>query len=267
MQRRMAFTLIELLVVIAIIAILAAILFPVFAQAREKARAISCVSNIRQIGLASLMYAEDYDENLVPAGSRYAHIPAVDLECAAGDAACFDDPYYKRARAWVDWPYMALPYIKSAQMFVCPSKREWGTVGYGMNTDSEDSDWPNAGTPPGSFVGAGDGNASVSLGGVVAPSECLFLLDSFDTRIEGAPTADAVPSGRGDTEGWEVMNAWLQTEKAGITNAVKQGFTSPWRHTGSMNVLWVDGHAKATRFTALEQKNLNIQNQNYPDIE
>src|SRR5689334_16037020 len=57
-----AFTLIELLVVIAIIAILAAILFPVFAQAREKARAISCVSNLKQMGLAAIMYAQDYDE-------------------------------------------------------------------------------------------------------------------------------------------------------------------------------------------------------------
>jgi prepilin-type N-terminal cleavage/methylation domain-containing protein/prepilin-type processing-associated H-X9-DG protein len=64
-MKRQGFTLIELLVVIAIIAILAAILFPVFAQAREKARAITCVSNMKQVGLAMLMYAQDYDETLV----------------------------------------------------------------------------------------------------------------------------------------------------------------------------------------------------------
>ncbi|MEI6433019.1 MAG: prepilin-type N-terminal cleavage/methylation domain-containing protein, partial [bacterium] len=65
-RKRGAFTLIELLVVIAIIAILAAILFPVFAQARERARQASCLSNMRQLSLAFLMYAQDYDEALVP---------------------------------------------------------------------------------------------------------------------------------------------------------------------------------------------------------
>src|SRR5438034_6492919 len=66
LKSRNGFTLIELLVVIAIIAILAAILFPVFAQAREKARSISCLSNNKQIGTAYMMYLQDYDENFPP---------------------------------------------------------------------------------------------------------------------------------------------------------------------------------------------------------
>ncbi|HEV2472758.1 MAG TPA: prepilin-type N-terminal cleavage/methylation domain-containing protein, partial [Chthonomonadales bacterium] len=71
MKLRRGFTLIELLVVIAIIAILAAILFPVFAQAREKARAISCLSNEKELGLSVLMYVQDYDENF-PSGLQNA---------------------------------------------------------------------------------------------------------------------------------------------------------------------------------------------------
>ena len=111
---RRGFTLIELLVVIAIIAILAAILFPVFARAREKARQTSCLSNIKQAGLGILMYTQDYDE-VMP---RHCYQPP--------DA----DNY--------PWTWAVQPYVKNIQMFVCPSSAGGrnvarGCMGYGYN--------------------------------------------------------------------------------------------------------------------------------------
>jgi len=106
MQRR-GFTLIELLVVIAIIAILAAILFPVFARAREKARQASCLSNLKQIGLAFMMYAQDYDE-------CWGFTTWYD---------CYDTSNNWRPGA-MGWAISLQPYIKNRQMLVCPSDAE-----------------------------------------------------------------------------------------------------------------------------------------------
>jgi len=102
MSRR-GFTLIELLVVIAIIAILAAILFPVFARAREKARQTSCLSNIKQIALSGLMYTQDYDERLPGHGCGWA------------------DPWGSNGRAETCYAAKLYPYMKNVQIFACPS--------------------------------------------------------------------------------------------------------------------------------------------------
>ncbi|GAB4452485.1 MAG: hypothetical protein OHK0029_03480 [Armatimonadaceae bacterium] len=108
-RRNNAFTLIELLVVIAIIAILAAILFPVFAQAREKARQTSCLSNHKQLALAAIMYANDYDERFPLVGS--AEEPFTVLE---GVKNSRNEPFN-------GWALMMQPYIKNRDMMLCPS--------------------------------------------------------------------------------------------------------------------------------------------------
>ncbi len=106
------FTLIELLVVIAIIAILAAILFPVFARAREKARQSSCLSNFKQLTLAGLSYAQDYDERMAPIGHNVGGVVS----------------------AW--WNAMLMPYVANTQVFVCPSYASGPGIGYNAQISS-----------------------------------------------------------------------------------------------------------------------------------
>lgn len=132
-RSRRAFTLIELLVVIAIIALLAAILFPVFARARENARRSSCASNLRQIGLSVLQYAQDNDEHMPPFFGTNTYVDAQGNTLAA--SLCFGG-----FRTLVE------PYVKNTQVFVCPSdtgthsiptpyakKPAWNFSSYGFN--------------------------------------------------------------------------------------------------------------------------------------
>ena len=115
-MKRSGFTLIELLVVIAIIAILAAILFPVFAQAREKARQTSCLSNMKQLGLAFNLYLDDYDECL-PGGAPYISGPNMGDWVGMtkwGEPCTAEHPMRPEDGS-------LFPYVKNVQVFLCPS--------------------------------------------------------------------------------------------------------------------------------------------------
>jgi len=124
--RKRGFTLIELLVVIAIIAILAAILFPVFAKAREKARTASCQSNLKQLALGAMMYAQDYDETMIRSNIAPGH-----LHLANGATSTTTDQL---------WVYSLYSYVKNVQVYNCPSGTNefsasvyTSSLGYGYN--------------------------------------------------------------------------------------------------------------------------------------
>ena len=162
---RRGFTLIELLVVIAIIAILAAILFPVFARAREKARQTSCMSNVKQLTLGMMMYAQDNDEHLT--------------RCRMGAG---DGWQWPQTTCWHWWAEI-MPYLKNTNILNCPSYAGQGSLngagqigglGYGLNLWLGQQ-WPG-----------------VSMGSIAKPSETALLMDvNFDLVCWLPSTKDA----------------------------------------------------------------------------
>jgi prepilin-type N-terminal cleavage/methylation domain-containing protein/prepilin-type processing-associated H-X9-DG protein len=159
-MRRKGFTLIELLVVIAIIAILAAILFPVFAKAREKARQTSCLSNVRQLCTAILSYAQDYDETL----------PFCMIYCGS-----LTDQMTGWTRGYWGYPNEIAPYVKNWQIFLCPSRKN-DKPGYAYAVDC------------GYWGGGGSGSwyTGQSLGVAAYPAATVLLCDHFEIYSNGA---------------------------------------------------------------------------------
>jgi len=171
-QLQAGFTLIELLVVIAIISVLAAILFPVFARARENARRTSCLSNLKQIGLGIMQYTQDYDEKMPPAiwatdsyhGTGYvkqvnSSMPGAKFK--VGNIAVTGVP----TDNYVTWMDVIYPYVKSTQVFICPSASDDGVPSYGYNALVSGAF--TAGVPKG-----------VSLSAIDRPAELIVNLDA-----------------------------------------------------------------------------------------
>ena len=228
--KQWGFTLIELLVVIAIIAILAAILFPVFARARENARRASCQSNLKQLGLGVLQYVQDYDEilpgslmdnpNATPQGGYYV------------------------GGTWWTWFQLVYPYTKSMQVAVCPSssapdyakpfKGNYASNGVAMFA------------PAGGASNAWADSGTVKDAQFVAPAATYLLMDGgqwsidpFYIALRGSAYGTYYLPGSGDAgipadsgNPPSASGAWAQSD-------YQSG-----RHFGGVNVAFADGHVK-----------------------
>jgi prepilin-type N-terminal cleavage/methylation domain-containing protein/prepilin-type processing-associated H-X9-DG protein len=206
---RKGFTLIELLVVIAIIAILAAILFPVFARAREKARQNNCLSNIKQLMTGFLMYVQDHDERFP---GRFVRNNAGHAIPSPGGGS--DDNVY------VMWPINIYPYVKNVQIFNCPSV---STAWDGNQEDVSTAGWG------GSHY---SNNISYGYNWHVAGDESGTALARFNYVTETFVLADMVQT-------WHNMIPY-----PGDSAAVARTKFDLTRHNEGVNIGYADGHAK-----------------------
>lgn len=212
---RKGFTLIELLVVIAIIAILAAILFPVFARARENARRSSCLSNMKQIGLGLMMYTQDYDE-------KY--------------------PLYAFKDASLTWKFswasVIYPYVNSTQVFICPSAVQ---TGYCYPTLMQVNSYQYAGSYGYNYAYFGTWATSTrptvtSLAAVNSPSETIAIAESTALQVTSIVYPPSIWSNPATTCGY-------------VSGEFEKQLAT--RHFDGTNITFADGHVKWLKKSAL----------------
>jgi len=255
-RRRFGFTLIELLVVIAIIAILAAILFPVFAQAREKARQAVCLSNTKQIALAVMMYAQDYDETYPIDGSS----------CGSQGWPGVRNPCSKWNPAWRIETQIT-PYIKNTEIFACPSAKSFPQLQVVWSTGRQVCSWRAWGYPdfmcyPGDtsrgkplsygwnqwvfFSCTCPGAASRSLASVVAPASKIMMGDAGHKDLEAARLAFANYPNHSAAIASNANSFWPDIPNQDGPPIDPKAHT---RHSEGENVGLLDGHAKWYRYS------------------
>ena len=237
--KKRAFTLIELLVVIAIIALLAAILFPVFARARENARKSSCQNNLKQIGLGLLQYTQDYDETFTGAFAPYPG--------GCGCGACR-----------VSYAQLILPYTKNTQIYRCPSQTG-NAMRFSCGSQTGNAQNPNL---PANGISYAYNVMIGNTGGAGTAGRGDDYGINQSELTEAAGTL-VVMDGRSDE-----YNAWVddQTDAKGPYTQRGTGNTFTWRgnsagqswphyrHLDSSNILYYDGHVKSIQQYRLQPR-------------
>lgn len=233
-QAKRGFTLIELLVVIAIISILASILFPVFARARENARRTSCLSNLKQIGLGLMQYTQDYDERMVPGFITY---PSNSYRYSNGSMGT--------TAAWYD---IIFPYVKNWQMFNCPSAGPdlfyKGSSGITSFPYSYNYMYPPMGTTACNVTY----NCGVSLGPANDAGANLSAIEDAAGTIavvEGSKGLMRFNTSRMPNEEDLLIDGQCVTTHHGTVGGNYTPDCARARHLGTIATLFVDGHVKA----------------------
>jgi prepilin-type N-terminal cleavage/methylation domain-containing protein/prepilin-type processing-associated H-X9-DG protein len=221
------FTLIELLVVIAIIALLAAILFPVFARARENARRTSCMSNLKQMGLGVMQYSQDFDEGYPPGNYSW------------------DSTGRPAAEKWapanlIYWQQIIDPYTKSEQIYVCPSvsrnisgQPRLLYFHYGANRSVMRL---NSNTP----------NTPLTMPALKAPASVYLILDAGQYTVTAATLTSPSTS-------YNYIPGGGEFETAGFTGETLKDFERG-RHFTGVNMMFGDGHVKWLRNSIIYQQ-------------
>jgi prepilin-type N-terminal cleavage/methylation domain-containing protein/prepilin-type processing-associated H-X9-DG protein len=236
-RKRRAFTLIELLVVIAIIAILAAILFPVFARAREAARSAACKSNLKQIGSAMLMYAQDYDEMLFPYRTRAANPFTGDPNVSANAAG---RTFYNQ---------LLEPYIKNTGVWRCPSKPgAWVNVDtIGADTEPAFRSYGGQNSYSANTLYCFPADLGLAMAAMTAPADTAVLMDGSYYGVsflgQTANTTSTYPL-YWKNLGNSYLFRWVggAASQPSDAEAIALGKA---RHSETINTLFADGHVKA----------------------